>query len=89
MEASRQSSVFARQANGGYRFRFVGGGGWAKCRRTGTIAPLEGSAAALAAIALPLDVLDEILNLKLHLLHALAHLQNNGDAADVYGQVAG
>src|SRR5271163_4206986 len=35
-----------------------------------------------------LDVLHEILDLMLHFFHALAHLQNNSNAADVYSQIA-
>src|SRR5258707_414342 len=35
-----------------------------------------------------LDGLHEILNLPLHFFHALAHLQDDGNAADVYAQIA-
>src|SRR6185503_8012769 len=35
-----------------------------------------------------LNVLHEILNLALHLLHALPHLQNDRDPADVHTQIA-
>src|ERR1700722_5184713 len=33
-----------------------------------------------------LDVLHEVVDLDLHLLHALAHLQNDRNAADIYAQ---
>src|ERR1700758_140272 len=36
-----------------------------------------------------LNVLYEVLNLALHLFHALAHLQNDGDAGNVHTKVAG
>ena len=35
-----------------------------------------------------LDVLHELLNLALHFFHALAHLQDDGDPADVDAQIA-
>src|SRR5260370_40793319 len=37
---------------------------------------------------LVLDVLHELLDLALHFFHALTHLQNDGDAADVDAQIA-
>src|SRR6266700_376726 len=35
-----------------------------------------------------LDGFHEILDLPLHFFHALAHLQDDGDPADVYAQIA-
>ena len=53
-------------------------------RRTGTIAPLDGSAAAVGpGQHFLLNILHKFLNLALHLFHALPHLQNDGHAADI------
>ncbi len=57
--------------------------------RSGTIAPADPGVVCLeTGQHLRPHILDKVLHLPVHLFHALAHLQDDGDPGNVHAQVA-